>query len=278
MGFFDSFLNPGAKQAKQGYNAATGMLQKGEAQARGELTGGYDQAGNFLAQAGQGIGAAYDQAGNALNSGEARATGYLDPYMQSGGQANAMYGNALGLNGVGAQSSFGANYAASDPFRAQNAGFATEALMKALNARGLSGSGYAGEAVARQNLMQGSQDYNNYLNRLSGVRDSGQSAANNAANISQNFATQRSGLATDRLRSQNQIYGAQADNATQRGNALSNLSYGNAQQMAGQRIGLGNALAESKSAGINNLFNLGGMALKASGWGGYGAPELWSTF
>lgn len=272
MGFFDSFLNPGAKQAKQGYADATGMLKRGESQARGELTTGFNQAGNYLSQAGQGIGAAYDQAGNALNAGESKATGYLDPYIQSGGRANALYGDALGLNGTGAQSAFGANYAASDPFRAQNADFATQAIMRAMNARGMSGSGVAAEAVARQNLMQGSQDYGNYLNRLSGVRDSGQSAATNAASIAGNFAQQRAGLATDRLGTQNAIYGAQAQNATDRGNALSNLSYGNAQQMAGQRIGLGNALAESKSAGINNLFNLGGMALKASGWGGYGMP------
>lgn len=272
MGFFSSFLNPGAKEAKAGYADATGMLQQGETKARGELTTGYDQAGDFLSQAGKGIGAAYDQAGNALDTGESKATGYLDPYIQSGGRANALYGDALGLNGTGAQSAFGANYAASDPFRAQNANFATEALMKSLNARGMSGSGYAGEAIARQSLARGSEDYGNYLNRLIGVRDSGQNAANNAASIAGNFAQQRAGLATDRLGSQNQMYGAQAQNATDRGNALSNLSYGNAQQMAGQRIGLGNALAESKSAGINNLLGLGGMALKATGWGGYGMP------
>jgi hypothetical protein len=272
MGFFSSFLNPGAKEAKAGYADATGMLQQGETKARGELTTGYDQAGNFLSQAGKGIGAAYDQANNALDTGESKATGYLDPYIQSGGRANALYGDALGLNGTGAQSAFGANYAASDPFRAQNANFATEALMKSLNARGMSGSGYAGEAIARQSLARGSEDYGNYLNRLIGVRDSGQNAANNAASIAGNFAQQRAGLATDRLGAQNSIYGAQAQNATDRGNALSNLSYGNAQQMAGQRIGLGNALAESKSAGINNLIGLGGMALKASGFGGYGMP------
>lgn len=272
MGFFSSFLNPGAKEAKAGYADATGMLQQGETKARGELTTGYDQAGDFLSQAGKGIGAAYDQANNALNRGENKALGYLDPYMRSGQGADQMYGNALGLNGTGAQSEFASNYAAFDPFRAQNAEFATEGLMKSLNARGLSGSGYAGEAVARQSLMRGSEDYNNYLNRLSGVRDSGQSAATNAASIAGNFAQQRAGLATDRLGSQNQMYGAQAQNATERGNALSGLSYGNAQQMAGQRIGLGNALAESKSAGINNLIGLGGMALKASGFGGYGMP------
>lgn len=272
MSFFSSFLNPGAKQAKAGYADATGMLQRGEAQARGELTSGFDQAGNYLAQAGQGIDTAYDEAGNALTAGEGKALGYLDPYLQSGGQANALYGDALGLNGLAAQQTFGQNYAASDPFRDQNAGMANEALMKVLNARGLSGSGYAAEAVARQSLARGSEDYQNYLSRLSGVRDSGQAAATNAASITGNFAQQRAGLATDRLGAKNSIYGAQADNATNRGNALSSLTYGNAQQMAGQRIGLGNALAESKSAGINNLFNLGGMALKASGYGGFGMP------
>lgn len=271
MGFLSSFLNPGAKEAKAGYKAGSAMLQSGEAQARGELNTGFDQAGNYLSQAGQGVDAAYQDAGNALNAGEGKSLGYLDPYIQSGGRANALYGNALGLNGLDAQQQFSSNYAASDPFRAQNADFATEALMKALNARGLSGSGYAGEAVARQSLMRGSEDYNNYLNRLSGVRDSGQSAATNAASVSGNFAQQRAGLATDRLATKNSLLTAQADNATNRGNALSNLTYGNAQQMAGQRIGLGNALAESKSAGINNLLGLGSMALKATGFGGYGA-------
>lgn len=73
MGFFSSFLNPGAKEAKAGYADATGMLQQGETKARGELTTGYDQAGNFLSQAGKGIGAAYGQANNALNLMQSRA-------------------------------------------------------------------------------------------------------------------------------------------------------------------------------------------------------------
>ena len=271
MGFFNSFLNPGAKEAKSSYRDATGMLTEGANQARGELNTGFNQAGNFLSQMGQGVGAAYDKAGSALNTGENKALGYLNPYIQSGGQANTLYGNALGLNGQAAQQNFGQNYAASDPFRNQNQDMANESLMRVLNARGLSGSGYAGEAVARQSLARGSEDYNNYLNRLSGVRDSGQQASTNAAQLSGNFAQQRAGLATDRLGAQNQAYGAQAANATNRGNALSELTYGNAQQMAGQRIGLGNSLAQSKSAGINNLLGLGGAALKASGYGGYGA-------
>lgn len=274
MGFFSNFLNPGASDAKSAYADSTRMLTKGANQARGELNTGFDQAGNYLAQAGQGVGAAYDQAGGALDRGQQQATEYLDPYVQSGGQANTLYGNALGLNGAAAQQSFGQNYAASDPFRNQNMDMANESLMRVLNSRGLSGSGFAGEAVARQSLARGSEDYGNYLSRLSGVRDSGQQAATNGAQFAGQFAGQRADLATGRLASQNSIYGAQAQNATSRGNALSDLSYGNAQQMAGQRTGLGNALAQSRAAGVNNLIGAAGMALKATGFGGYGLPGL----
>ncbi len=273
MGFFDSFLNPGAKQAKAGYADATGMLKQGESQARGELTTGFNQADNYLSRIGSGLDAGYGQAGDALDTGQREARGYLDPYTTAGSDANTMYRNALGMNGAAAQEGFGQNYAASDPFRAQNAGFATEQIMRAMNARGMSGSGAAAEAVARQNLMRGSEDYNNYLNRLSGVRDSGQSAATNMASMAGQFAGQRANLRTGLADARTRAYGAQAENATNRGNALSNLSYGNAQQMAGQRIGLGNALAESKSAGVNNLLGLGGMALKATGWGGFGSVK-----
>ena len=271
MSFFDSFLNPGAKQAKQGYSAATGMLKGGEAKARGELTTGFDSADNYLSRIGSGLDAGYTEAGAALDAGQREAQGYLDPYTTAGSDANTMYRNALGMNGTAAQQGFGQNFAASDPFRAQNADFATEAIMRAMNARGMSGSGAAAEAVARQNLMRGSQDYENYLNRLSGVRDSGQTAATNMASMAGQFAGQRANVRTGLADAKTRAYGAQAENATNRGNALSNLSYGNAQQMAGQRIGLGNALAESKSAGINNLLGVAGMGLKASGWGGFGS-------
>jgi hypothetical protein len=41
---------------------------------------------------------------------------------------------------------------------------------------------------------------------------------------------------------------------------------------ANQATNYGNAMAASRNIGINNMMQLGGMALKATGWGGFGAP------
>lgn len=252
------------RDARESFADTSNILNKGANQARGELAGGYGSADRFLSQAGVGINAGYDQAGSAINRGQREATGYLNPYAQSGTRANNLYGNALGLNGLTAQQGFGQNYAANDPFRAQNSEFATEDLMRSLNARGMSGSGYAAEAVAQQSLRRGSEDYNNYLNRLSGVRDTGQQAATNLASLSGQFAGQRSGLATGRGAAQGNVFGDRATNATGRGNALSNLTYGNAQQIAGQRVGLGNALSATRQTGMNNFFKLGQLGVGAA--------------
>ena len=47
------------------------------------------------------------------------------------------------------------------------------------------------------------------------------------------------------------------------GNALANLSYGNAQQLAGNTINRGNAIANMQTQSVNNLLNLGSTALRA---------------
>ena len=127
----------------------------------------------------------------------------------------------------------------------------------------MSGSGYAAEAVARQNLMRGSQDYENYLNRLSGTSQMGLNAASGAAGVAQN----RSSLSANRGQAGASIYGQQSANRINRGNALADLKYGLNQQLAGQRIGLGNSLAETRGIGWNNLMGLASTAAKAYGAG-----------
>ena len=103
MGFFSDFM--GTSQQKD--------LKASKAASDAALSQGYSTAqGNY-----------------------STAQGMYDPYVQSGRKASGMYENALGLNGVDAQKSFGANYAASDPFREQNADFANNALMRQFNAR-----------------------------------------------------------------------------------------------------------------------------------------------
>ena len=163
------------------------------------------------------------------------AQGMYDPYVKQGQQANSMYGNALGLNGVDAQKSFGANYAAADQFREQNADFANNALMRQYNAKGMGNSGTAALATQRASLERGSQDYNNYLNRLQGQGQQGFQATGAQAGLQQ---------------------------------GMGDMTYGYGQQRAGNEINYGNALAQSRSTGINNLMGLAGLGLK-----GYGAYQ-----
>lgn len=53
---------------------------------------------------------------------------------------------------------------------------------------------------------------------------------------------------------------------------LSNLDYGYGATRAGQAVNYGNAMVQAQNSGVNNVLGLAGTALKATGWGGYGAP------
>jgi hypothetical protein len=200
MGFFGDFFGSSQrKDLQQSKGAADAALQQGYNTAQGNYT---------------------------------NAQGMFNPYAQQGQQANTMYGNALGLNGLDAQKSFGANYAASDPFRQQNADFANNALMRQYNARGQTYGGSTDLAVSRANLERGSQDYNNYLNRLQGQGQQGYQATSAQAGLEQ---------------------------------GKGDLAMGYGQTRAGNEINYGNALAQSRSIGINNLLGLAGTAAKAYG-------------
>ena len=264
MGFFSSLTGSAQrKDLRAGAADAVASLNQGLRDARGDLSTGYtgaSQQNNFAHnQLGQSLGAST----KAINSGTNSAISALSPYSQAGGQANALYGNALGLNGLQAQKDFGANYAANDPFRAQNSGFATEDLMRSLNARGLSGSGYAASAVADQSLRRGSQDYQNYLTRLQGQQGQGFQAAGQVAGYQANRGNALAGLNTGYGNAQANVYGQQAGASTEYGNSLANLNYGNGQQLAGIQTGLANGIAGARTAGVNNIIGLAGLAGKA---------------
>ena len=272
MGFFNDLMGKGqANDAKMGEMRANAYLDQYKDVALGNINTGYKNSTNELRDA---RGELRDQnaiAQNALTQGRDAATGYLDQYIQGGGRANALYDNALGVNGVQAQRDFGNNYAASDPFRAQNANFANEQLMQVLNARGLSGSGYAGQAVADQSLRRGSEDYNNYLNRLQGQGQQGFNASSQAAQFQNNYGQNRANQANTYAQMNTGIRGQIGQNYTDRGNALATLNYGYGQQKANNATNLANSLAASRTAGVNNLMGLGGLALKAAS-GGFAPP------
>jgi len=214
MGFFDAFTGAAQKKA----------INKSSKEAMGQLQTGYDQARGD-------IGSYYDQ-----------AQGYLSPYLQGGGQANALLGNYLGANGVDAQRTAMADFQNDPGYQAQF-GAGVNALDRSATARGGLYSGAAMKGLQEYGQQFQRQAFNDRINQLGQFSGQGLQAGGAAANL-----------------------------AGQTGQTLGGLSYGFGQQQASNTINKGNALAQASGIGVNNLMNLGGLALKATGWGGFGVP------
>jgi len=205
MGFFDSFTGKAqAKQIKKSSAEAMGYLDTAGTAARGDITAGAD-----------------------------KAYGYLDPYAASGGQANALLGNFLGINGADAQTQAFSGFQ-NDPgwLASQQAGIG--ALDRSAAGRGniYSGAHMKGLYDYGQKNMLGA--YNDRINALSGMSGQGANAAGAAAGVASNT-----------------------------GNALGNLTFGLGQQKASNAINKGNALAQTSGMGWQNALNLAGTAAKA---------------
>lgn len=182
------------------------------------------------------IGRANQQSEAALATGRTAAIGNyqagqkrFDPYAQQGLQANKLYGDATGANGVDAYKGAMAGYAGSDPFRDQNADLANNALMRQYNARGQGNSGTSSLAVARAQTERGATDWNAYLQRLQGQAGQGMQATQAQAGFDQGIGDIESG-------------------------------YG--QQRAGNAINYGNAMAGSRNIGLQNMLGVAGTAAK----------------
>lgn len=157
-----------------------------------------------------------------------QAAGLYDPYVQEGRAASDFYTNALGLNGAEAAQGAYDTMAANPMFQGQLAND-SNALHRSLNARGQGAGGLA--AMAGQRVFQ--QTAGDWLDRYRDAGRDGYSATNALAGV----------------RAQ------QGDNA---------MGYGATR--AGQSINHGNALAESRNIGVNNLIGLigaGGSVLNA---------------
>jgi len=186
------------------------------------------------------------QATASLGAGRTAAIGnysqardMYQPYAQQGQRANALYGDATGANGTAAYRSAMQGYAGSDPFRDANADYANNALMRQYNARGNGNSGTASLAVARAQTERGAQDWNAYLSRIQGQGQMGMQATGAQAGLTQGMGDIESG-------------------------------YG--QQMAGNAINYGNAMAGSRNIGTQNMLGLGGMLI-----GGFSPTKDGST-
>ena len=177
------------------------------------------------------ITAAHNAAGKAIEKGRQEydqradeAFGMFTPYAQQGQQANAMYGHAIGL-GTDQQRSAAQDRYFSDPAFSQITSNQQNAMLRNLNARGISGSGAAIEAGSRI-------AYDNYGNWLDRLNNAGQ----------QGF----------------QATGAQAGIRSAQGQ----LAYDHGITDAGRQINYGNAMAESRGIGLNNLLQVASTAAK----------------
>lgn len=264
MGFFGSFTGSDQrKDMRRGYADSNAMMDKGYGEAQRNLGTGYNTAEGAYGQARRDIGGGYGNALTALNRGTSQAVSAFQPYSQSGQAANAMYGNALGLNGKASQQTFMRDYAGGDPFRASNAEFATNALMQALNARGLSGSGYAANAVASENLKRGSQDYESYMNRLGGMQQQGLGVAQNISGLYADQGAKAAQYGYNQGSDLANIQGQRAAAGYNYGLGQAGLNTDLATAKAGNRINLANSTANSRGILGNNLMGLAGLAVQA---------------
>ena len=203
----------------------------GKSQQR-DISNANQQANASLAQG-------YNDAKSTAQQYSDQALSYYQPYEETGRKGMGLYADSLGINGAaGGQNALMAYQAGRNPHLSYEQDMAQRGMDRSANARGMLNSGTNALAVARARQQMGYQDYSGWQDRLQGVGNQGFQAAN-----------------------------AMANNRNALGNYLADLSSGYGQQRAGNAINYGNATAASRSTGINNLISLGGLAVKASGYG-----------
>lgn len=178
--------------------------------------------------------AGFNKARTNINSGFDQAQGFLEPFAASGQRGFDLFQDSIGVNG---QPGFDRAFSTfqGDPFREfanQDTENRLTDLFRRYNAQGLADSGASRLAAGRVAGEFARRDVNDFRDRLAG---SGQTGLN--------------------------IAGQQANLATNRATNLANLDTRQGLTNAGREISFGNAMASSRSTGLNNLLALGGTVL-----------------
>ena len=171
-----------------------------------------------------------------MTEGRDNALSRFDPYSSAGARGFDAYANAVGANGLDAQQGAFEDFQ-SNPFLQfanQNTENAIRDTFRAYNAVGQGNSGDSRAAVGEVAGRFARQDINDYINRLMGLGSTGLQAAGAQSNID---------------------YGS--------GNALANFQGAARSALGNQGINYGNALAGSRTIGINNLMNLAQLPIQA---------------
>lgn len=149
-----------------------------------------------------------------------------DPYIEQGRTGSDVYSQAIGLGTPEERAAAQERYF-SDPAMQAVLGQQTNALLRKFNA---SGSGTGGGRLALAGTRVGLENYGNWLDRVKGVGDQGFTATTGKSNV---------------------LLG--------RGDSRWNFGA----TKAGNEINAGNALAQSRNVGVNNLLNVASLGVKA---------------
>lgn len=161
-----------------------------------------------------------------------KAVGYLEPQIGSGRDAERMYRTATGLNGRDQQRGYYDDFQF-DPGYQDELSHGVRAIDRSAASRGMVNSGANVNAVADAGRRWASDAHRRRLEDYFRLMGRGDQASSNAAGLT-------AGL----------------------GNSLMEMRSGQGQQLAGNEINLGNAVAGTRNIGLQNMLNIANTASK----------------
>jgi hypothetical protein len=239
-------------QLNRNANLSLDALGTGYTGARGDVTAQFqpslDSLGRGFDTARTDLTTGYGAAGDATRAGIAQ----YQPWINSGTSADAMYTNALGLNGAGG------NAAATDAFHAGpqyqwNRDQAIDASARKMNSLGIGGSGNTLSTITTLGENLANNEYGSWLSNLNNASGRGLTAASGAAQGNYNLANLGTGLATNLGNLDTSRGTAEAGLRTGFGSSLGNLDVGQGTGAASIYTGLGNSLANANTNFMNTL-------------------------
>ena len=241
-------LRRGRRQSDANLDTGAAAARAGFAQARGELTSGATAAREDLNRARQEVAGGRDA-----------ALGFLGADIDAGDAARENVLTALGLRGLEAQRDFFNTFQNDAGFQA-TLGAGLDAIDQSAAARGSIFSGGTQKDLFSFGQRNQASQFQDRLDRLTGLSTIGSNARTNAANISTGAGNSLANLRTR---------DADIDLDTSRGLAglrtgEGDLGFTLGQLKANNAGSFNQALADTRGQGINNLFRIATEGAKAA--------------
>ena len=241
-------LRRGRRQAEANLDTGAAAARTAFAQARGDLTSGAADAREDLTRARQ------EMAG-----GRDAALDFLGADIDAGDAARENVLTALGLRGLDAQRDFFNAFQNDAGFQA-TLGAGLDAIDQSAAARGSIFSGGTQKDLFSFGQRQQASQFQDRLDRLTGLAAQGSTARANAADVSTGAGNT---LADLRARDADVDLGLSRNLADLR-TGEGDLAFTLGQLKANKATGFNQALANTRGQGINNLFRIGTEVAKAA--------------